>query len=65
MNTFFFIMMLVSMVAVVGVLATGLFVMSKGGDLNKKYGNKLMQWRVICQGMAIGFLILTMLTSGN
>ena len=40
------------------VLFTGMFVMAKGGEFNKKYGNKLMQLRVICQGVAIVLVAL-------
>ncbi|MGZ9096871.1 MAG: twin transmembrane helix small protein [Micavibrio sp.] len=61
MSTIFFILMIMSMLAVVATLVAGLTVMSKGGDLNKKYGNRLMQARIMFQGLAIGFFILAML----
>ena len=65
MNTFFFFMMVITMFAVAGVLVAGLVVMSKGGEPNKKYGNKLMQARVILQGIAIMFFLLTMASRGH
>jgi len=61
MSSIFFILMIISMLAVVATLVAGLTVMTKGGDLNKKYGNRLMQARIMFQGLAIGFFILAML----
>jgi hypothetical protein len=43
------------------VLISGLFVMIKGGKLNKKWGNKLMMLRVVAQAIAIGLLGLIFL----
>jgi hypothetical protein len=57
MNTAFLLAIL-AMLAVLGVLALGLFSMVKGGEFNKKYGNKLMQARVILQGLALALLAL-------
>lgn len=65
MSTFFFIMMLLSMAAVVGVLVAGIVIMSKGGELNKKYGNRLMQARVILQGITLAFFLLTIASRGH
>jgi hypothetical protein len=39
-------------------LFTGIGAMTKSGSFNEKYGNKLMQLRVIMQGGAILFLVL-------
>ena len=44
-------------------LGTGIVLMAKGGELNQKYGNKLMQARVWMQGIAIGLLALAFLSS--
>lgn len=65
MSSIFFILTLITMAAVVAVLVTGLILMSKGGEANKKYGNRLMQARVMLQGLAIGFFILAMMTGQN
>lgn len=62
MGSFFFIMTLVTMLAVVITLAAGLIVMSRGGEKNKKYGNRLMQARVFLQGLAIVFFMLAIAT---
>jgi hypothetical protein len=43
------------------VLFAGLFVMARGGEVNRKYGNKLMRWRIMAQAMALIFFALAML----
>ncbi|HEY0901687.1 MAG TPA: twin transmembrane helix small protein [Micavibrio sp.] len=63
MSNIFIIMMLVAMLAVVASLAMGLFSMVKGGEFNKKHGNKLMQMRVTLQGFALLFFFLAWMTS--
>lgn len=61
MRATFFILMSLAMAAVLIVLMTGVIGMARGGEFNKKYGNKLMQARVVCQGLAIVFFILAIL----
>ena len=63
MSTFFIIAMVVAMLSVLGVLVLGLFSMVKGGAFNEKYGNKLMQARVMLQGAALLFLFLAFVLS--
>ena len=53
----------VTFLAVVAVLLAGVFGMAKGGEFNRKYGNKLMRARVLLQGIAIGLLFLLWLTT--
>ena len=60
MSRFFFILMLIAMVAVLASLAVGLFGMVKGGEFNKKYGNKLMRLRVTLQGIALALFVMAM-----
>lgn len=60
MSGFFFILMAVAMFLVVASLATGIIAMIKGGDFNKKHGNKLMRMRVTLQGLALLFFALAM-----
>lgn len=62
MSNVFFILLLITMAAVAGVLVTGIVVMGKGGELNAKYGNKLMQARVMLQGLALLFFALAVMT---
>lgn len=46
------------MILVLASLVVGMVGMIKGGEFNKKYGNKLMRARVGLQGLALAFLIL-------
>lgn len=50
------------MIATLGVLVLGIFSMVRGGEFAKKYGNKLMWARVYCQGAALGFFALALLS---
>jgi len=54
----FFILGLLFLLLTLGVFLGGIISMSRGGDFNKKYGNRFMQARVACQALAILFLLL-------
>jgi len=57
------IMLGLSLLAVFGVLVVGVIGMLQGGEFNKKYGNKLMQLRVILQGVALVMIVLFLILS--
>ncbi len=59
--TLFIILALLAMVGVVVSLVMGLGVMTRGRADDSKGSNKMMQIRVICQGLAILFLFLAYL----
>lgn len=61
-NVFAFLTVL-AMMAVVGALFIGLFAMAKGGDFDRKYGNKMMRLRVLLQGLALVLFALAVLTA--
>lgn len=63
MNTFLIICITISFLSVLAVLALGLFSMTKGGEFNKKYGNKLMKARVILQGVTIALVALALFSA--
>jgi hypothetical protein len=65
MNSLIFICVVAAVISVAVVLGLGLLSMAHGGELNKKYGNKLMQARVILQGLAIALLVIAYLASKN
>lgn len=65
MYAFLGILLIIAMAATLGVLFAGLFVMARGGEVNKKYGNLLMRWRVILQFSALVILALIMLAAGK
>ena len=55
----------VLLVAVALVLFTGIFGMMRGGDFNRKYGNKLMRLRVGLQFVAIVLIAAAALLAGT
>jgi len=65
MNAFLAVLLIVAMVATLGVLFAGLIVMARGGEVNRKYGNVLMRWRVVLQFSALVLLALIMLAAGK
>lgn len=57
------ILTILALVSVVAVLSLGILSMLKGGELNKKYGNKLMIARVVFQALAIILLMSLWISS--
>ena len=55
------ILLFITLALVIGILFLGLFSMARGGEFNRKYGNKLMRLRVIMQGLAILLFLLLIL----
>ena len=53
------------MLAVVGCVVAGLVVMTRGGNINARWGNRLMRWRIWAQGLVIGLLFLLFLLAGK
>ena len=51
------ILSIVLLLAVGIVLILGIGTLFKGGETSKKYSNKLMQWRVLLQFVAILILV--------
>ena len=60
---FLTILIILALIAVLGVLITGIISMFRGGEFNEKYGNKLMQARVALQAITV-LLIMIALISG-
>lgn len=58
-----FILLIALMVAVVVVLLLGIITMVRGGETNKKYGNKMMVLRVALQAGALLLLAVLFLFS--
>lgn len=53
MSDTFMILIFVAMGATLLILLAGIVAMARGGAFNRKYGNRLMRYRVIFQGIAI------------
>ena len=58
MSTVFLVLFVIFLVGTAVTLFTGIGAMTKGGAFNDKYGNKLMQLRVVMQGGAVLFFVL-------
>lgn len=65
MTGFFFIALIIAMFLTLAVLALGIVSMIKGGEFNRKYGNRLMRARVVMQGIALTFFALALLSAGK
>lgn len=60
MITVLTILVALAMLATLGVLFAGMLGLARG-DSNHHRSNKLMQWRVLLQGVALGLFVLLML----
>ena len=58
-------LIILSLIAVLIVLGVGIIGMLRGGDFNRRYGNKLMRVRVATQGLAILLILLFVAVSGS
>ncbi len=47
----------IALAGTLAVLFAGVFAMARGGEFNRKWGNKLMRARVATQGLAILLLL--------
>ncbi len=52
MGSFSLILMFIALASVLATLVIGVVGMARGGEFNRKYGNKLMRMRVVLQGVA-------------
>ena len=62
MSIFFLALGGVFQLVTLATLMVGVVGMGKGGAFNEKYGNKLMQFRVLFQACAIGCFVLFVAT---
>ena len=65
MNMTLIIALLVAMAAVVATLFIGLIGMARGGSFNARYGNVLMRWRVVLQGVAVVILVIALIAASS
>lgn len=60
------ILLAIALFGVVAVLIFGVIAMARGGEFNRKYGNRLMRARVFLQGAAIVlFLLFVVVAAGG
>ena len=53
-----FILAAVLCLIVTAILAVGIGGFAKGGEFNRKHGNRMMRWRLIAQAVAIALIML-------
>ncbi len=63
--SFFNILMICAMLAVVASLCLGLFAMVRKGEAARAQSQKFMQLRLVLQAAALGFFLLAMLNRSN
>jgi hypothetical protein len=60
------ILVLIALGVTLIILLVGVIGMARGGDFNKKYGNKLMRMRVIAQITALLLMgLLALMSAGD
>ena len=60
-----FFLLVVCCLAVVVILAIGIGGFAKGGEFNRKHGNRMMRWRLIAQAIAIAVFLLYLWVRGH
>ncbi len=63
MTTVLPILLAIALGAVLLTLLTGVVVMTRGGEANQRFGNKLMRLRVALQLVAVALFVLLVLSS--
>ena len=53
-----FLILGAAVLVVVFILALGIGGFAKGGDFNRKHGNRLMRYRIYAQAIAVALLML-------
>ena len=59
------ILLAVCCLAVVVILAVGIGGFARGGEFNRKHGNRMMRWRLIAQAIAIAVFLLYLWARGS
>jgi hypothetical protein len=58
MNSLLPTLVILSMLTTLGILLFGVITMLRGGDFNRRNGNRLMRARVIMQGVTLLLVVL-------
>jgi len=65
MTGFIVVLLVIAMIATLGVLMAGVVGMARGGEFNRRYSNKLMRARIICQAVALLLFAILMVVLGK
>ncbi|WP_347140039.1 twin transmembrane helix small protein [Paracoccus sp. SSK6] len=60
-----FYVIALAMLAVLAILATGVGGFARGGDWNRRHGNRMMRWRIIAQAVAVALIMLFVWLGGR
>jgi hypothetical protein len=60
-----FILAALAVLAVVVVLTVGIGGFAKGGEFNRRHGNRLMRWRIIAQAIAVALILIFVWLRGS
>jgi hypothetical protein len=56
MRVVLLILLGVALLAVIGILGAGFYALFRGGEFGRRWSNKLMQYRILAQAVAIALL---------
>jgi len=62
---FVFILAIVTMFVTLGILLAGVVTMARGGEFNKKWGNKLMRLRIAFQAVTVLLIFILALAASH
>ncbi|MHA1563861.1 MAG: twin transmembrane helix small protein [Alphaproteobacteria bacterium] len=62
MDTVLPILVAIAVAAVLLTLLTGVVVMTRGGEANQRFGNKLMRLRIVLQLIAVMLFVMMILS---
>lgn len=57
-NDPFFYLIAGACLLVVAILMMGIATFTKGGDFNRKHGNRLMRYRIYAQAVAVALIVI-------
>lgn len=60
-----FVIAALAVLAVAVILAIGVVGFARGGEFNRRNGNKLMRWRLIAQAVAVALILLFVTLRGH
>ena len=60
-----FYVIAIAMLAVLAILATGISGFAKGGEFNRKHGNRMMRLRLVAQAVAVALIMLFVWLGGG
>lgn len=53
-----FYVVAIAVLIVLGILLVGVGGFARGGEFNRKHGNRLMRWRIVAQFVAVVVILL-------